>query len=81
VRGDEVQLAQREFDLLLYLAEHPNEVFSRDDLMREVWQYSFYTDSSTVTVHMRRLRAKLEADPANPRHLKTVWGVGYRFEP
>ena len=80
-RGDEVQLAQREFDLLLYLAEHPNEVFSRDELMRAVWQYSFYTDDSTVTVHVRRLRAKVEEDPANPRHLKTVWGVGYRFEP
>jgi DNA-binding response OmpR family regulator len=81
VRGDEVQLAHREFDLLLYLAEHPNEVFSRDDLMQAVWQYSFYTDSSTVTVHIRRLRSKIEDDPANPRHLKTVWGVGYRFEP
>ena len=80
-RDEEVQLAQREFDLLLYLAEHPNEVFSRDELMRAVWQYSFYTDDSTVTVHMRRLRAKVEEDPANPRHLKTVWGVGYRFEP
>jgi DNA-binding response OmpR family regulator len=81
VRGGEVQLAQREFDLLLHLAEHPNEVLSRDDLMRAVWQYSFYTDASTVTVHMRRLRAKVEEDPANPRYLKTVWGVGYRFEP
>jgi DNA-binding response OmpR family regulator len=80
VRGDEVRLAQREFDLLLYLAEHPNEVFSRDDLMRAVWQYSFYTDSSTVTVHIRRLRTKIEDDPADPRHLRTVWGVGYRFE-
>jgi DNA-binding response OmpR family regulator len=49
--------------------------------MHAVWQYSFYTDASTVTVHMRRLRAKVEADPANPRYLKTVWGVGYRFEP
>jgi DNA-binding response OmpR family regulator len=49
--------------------------------MRSVWQYSFYTDTSTVTVHIRRLRAKIEADPANPRHLQTVWGVGYRFEP
>jgi DNA-binding response OmpR family regulator len=49
--------------------------------MRAVWQYSFYTDASTVTVHMRRLRAKVEEDPANPRYLKTVWGVGYRFEP
>jgi DNA-binding response OmpR family regulator len=81
VEGNEVRLAQREFDVLLFLARHPGEVFSRDDLMRAVWQYSFYTDTSTVTVHIRRLRAKLEADPANPRHLHTVWGVGYRFEP
>jgi DNA-binding response OmpR family regulator len=80
VGGEEVRLAQREFDVLLYLARHPGQVFSRDDLMREVWRYSFYTDNSTVTVHIRRLRAKIEADPANPRHLHTVWGVGYRFE-
>jgi DNA-binding response OmpR family regulator len=75
-----VHLAQREFDLLLFLARHPGEVFTRDELMHAIWQYSFYTDASTVTVHIRRLRAKLEDDPANPRHLKTVWGVGYRFE-
>jgi len=81
VRGDETQLTQREFDLLLFLARHPGQVFSRDQLMEAVWQYSFYTDSSTVTVHIRRLRAKLEADPAQPRRLQTVWGVGYRFQP
>jgi DNA-binding response OmpR family regulator len=80
LRGTEVHLAQREFDLLLFLARHPGEVFTRDELMHAIWQYSFYTDASTVTVHIRRLRAKLEDDPANPRHLKTVWGVGYRFE-
>ena len=81
VQDKEVRLAQREFDVLLFLARRPGQVFSRDDLMRAVWQYSFYTDASTVTVHIRRLRAKIEADPANPRHLQTVWGVGYRFEP
>jgi DNA-binding response OmpR family regulator len=81
VRGNEVRLAQREFDVLLYLAQHPGRAFSRDDLIRAVWQYSYYTDTSTVTVHIRRLRAKIEDDPANPRHLQTVWGVGYRFEP
>ncbi|MBV9414183.1 MAG: response regulator transcription factor [Solirubrobacterales bacterium] len=81
VRGDEVQLAQREFDLLVYLARHPGEAFSRDELIGAVWQYSFYTDTSTVTVHIRRLRAKIEDDPSDPRHLKTVWGIGYRFEP
>jgi two-component system, OmpR family, response regulator ResD len=81
VRREETQLTQREFDLLLFLARHPGQVFSRDQLMEAVWQYSFYTDSSTVTVHIRRLRAKLEADPAQPRRLQTVWGVGYRFQP
>jgi two-component system, OmpR family, response regulator ResD len=81
VRGVEAQLTQREFDLLLFLARHPGQVFSRDQLMDAVWQYSFYTDSSTVTVHIRRLRAKLEADPRAPRWLQTVWGVGYRFQP
>jgi DNA-binding response OmpR family regulator len=80
-RGVEVRLTQREFELLLFLARHPGQVFTRDDLMREIWRYSFYTDNSTVTVHIRRLRAKIEKDPANPRHLKTAWGVGYRFEP
>jgi two-component system, OmpR family, response regulator ResD len=81
VQGEETQLTQREFDLLLFLARHPGQVFSRDQLMEAVWQYSFYTDSSTVTVHIRRLRAKLEADPAQPCRLQTVWGVGYRFQP
>src|SRR5580704_6381612 len=81
VRGDEVQLTQREFDVLLFLARHPGQVFSRNHLMDAVWQYSFYTDTSTVTVHIRRLRAKIEADPAQPRHIQTVWGVGYRFQP
>jgi DNA-binding response OmpR family regulator len=78
-RGEEVVLTAREFDLLLHMARHPHQVFSRDQLMEAVWQYAFFTDTSTVTVHIRRLRAKLEADPARPRHLETVWGVGYRF--
>jgi len=81
VDGVEAALTQREFDLLLFLARHPGEVFTRAQLMDRVWQYSFYTDTSTVTVHVRRLRAKLERDPANPRFLETVWGVGYRFVP
>jgi two-component system, OmpR family, response regulator ResD len=80
-RGGEVALTQREFDVLLHMARHPHQVFSREQLMDTVWQYSFYTDTSTVTVHIRRLRAKLERDPARPRHLQTVWGVGYRFAP
>ena len=81
VNDEEVQLTQREFDVLLFLARHPGQVFSRNQLMDAIWQYSFYTDTSTVTVHIRRLRAKVEADPAQPRHIETVWGVGYRFTP
>jgi two-component system response regulator ResD len=81
VGGDEVSLTQREFDLLLHLARHPGEVFSREQLMDSVWQHQFWTDTSTITVHVRRLRSKIEAEPARPRHLQTVWGVGYRFQP
>jgi DNA-binding response OmpR family regulator len=77
----EVTLTAREFDLLLHLARHPNQVFTRDQLMNAVWDYEFVADASTVTVHMRRLRTKVEADASRPRHLKTVWGVGYKFEP
>ena len=76
VRGSEVQLTQREFDVLLFLARHPGQVFSRNQLMDAVWQYSFYSDTSTVTVHIRRLRSKIELDPAQPDHIQTVWGVG-----
>jgi two-component system, OmpR family, response regulator ResD len=81
IRGEEVQLTVREFDLLLHLMRNPGQAFSRDQLMDAIWQYNFYTDTSTVTVHMARLRAKVEEDPSNPRRLQTVWGVGYRFEP
>jgi two-component system response regulator ResD len=79
VRGEEVELTPREFDLLLFLAENRGQVFSRDQLMDRVWQYSFYSDTTTVTVHVRRLRAKIEAVPEEPRWIQTVWGVGYRF--
>jgi two-component system, OmpR family, response regulator ResD len=81
VRGEEVQLTVREFELLLQFMRHPGQVFSRSQLMDAVWRYSFYTDTSTVTVHIRRLRAKIEEDPSRPRWLQTVWGVGYRFQP
>ena len=80
-RRGPLQLTAREFDLLHYLASHPGQVFSRSQLMDAIWDYEFIGDTSTVTVHMRRLRAKVEADPSRPRHLKTVWGVGYKFEP
>jgi two-component system response regulator ResD len=79
--GAEVTLTQREFVLLLVLARHPGRVFSREELMDAVWHYSFYTDTSTITVHIRRLRAKIEATPEEPGLLQTVWGVGYRFAP
>ena len=81
VRGEEVSLTVREYDLLLHFVRHPAQVFSRDQLMDSVWQYTFYTDTSTVTVHVRRLREKIERDPSEPRWLQTVWGVGYRFQP
>ncbi len=76
-----VKLTAREFDLLYFVASHPGQVFSRTQLMDAVWDYAFAGDTSTVTVHMRRLRTKVEPDPSRPRHLKTVWGVGYKFEP
>ncbi|HEX8753276.1 MAG TPA: response regulator transcription factor [Solirubrobacterales bacterium] len=79
--GEELSLTQREFDLLAYLAMRPGRVFSRDQLMEAVWEYPFFTDTSTVTVHVRRLRSKLGDDPAEPRFIETVWGVGYRFRP
>jgi two-component system response regulator ResD len=79
VRDELVVLTAREFDLLRHMASHPRRVFTRDQLMDAVWGYAFSADTSTVTVHVRRLREKLEDDPARPRYLQTVWGIGYRF--
>jgi DNA-binding response OmpR family regulator len=79
--GEELQLSQREFDLLGFLAANPGQAFSRDQLMDRVWEAVPYSDTSTVTVHVRRLRAKIEPDPEQPRFIQTVWGVGYRFQP
>jgi DNA-binding response OmpR family regulator len=79
--GEEIMLTMREFDLLAFFAENPGRVFSRDQLMETVWGEPFFDDTSTVTVHVRRLRAKLGDDPAEPRFIETVWGVGYRFRP
>jgi DNA-binding response OmpR family regulator len=73
-------LTAREFDLLYHLARHPGQVFSREQLLSAVWDYEYAGDSGTVTVHIRRLREKVEHDPSRPRHVKTVWGVGYKFE-
>jgi len=77
--GAPVQLTAKEFDLLFFLASHPRRVFSRDQLMNSVWGYAAALDTGTVTVHVRRLRSKIEVDPSRPARLETVWGVGYRF--
>jgi DNA-binding response OmpR family regulator len=77
--GERLALTAREFDLLWFLASNPNHVFSRDQLMTRVWGYSAALDTGTVTVHIRRLREKLEPDPSEPQLLETVWGVGYRL--
>jgi DNA-binding response OmpR family regulator len=79
--GKPVILTPLEFDLLHHLMGHPREVFSRDDLLDSVWDPSFEGDPSTVTVHIRRLREKIEPDPDRPSHIKTVWGQGYKFDP
>jgi DNA-binding response OmpR family regulator len=79
--GVELKLTAKEFDLLWFLASHPRRVFGRDQLMGRVWGYEAAVDTGTVTVHVRRLREKIEDDPSQPRHLQTVWGVGYRLVP
>ncbi|MGH2752332.1 MAG: winged helix-turn-helix domain-containing protein [Actinomycetota bacterium] len=79
VAGRAVELTSREFELLVYLMMHPRRVFTREELLERVWGYT-YGDKSTVTVHVRRLREKVESDPAQPKHVVTVWGVGYRFD-
>ena len=79
--GSPIALTTKEFDLLYFLAAHPRQVFTREQLLQHVWDYNNYGEDSTVTVHIRRLREKVEADASRPRHLRTVWGVGYKFEP
>lgn len=79
IDGKEKSLTAKEFDLLWLLARHPRQVFTRDQLLERVWDTE-YVDPSTVTVHMRRLREKIESDPSKPTHVMTVWGVGYKFE-
>ena len=77
----EVELTATEFNLLWFMAQHPRQVFKRDQLLENVWGFSEYVDPSTVTVHIRRLREKIELDASNPQWLLTVWGVGYKFDP
>jgi DNA-binding response OmpR family regulator len=79
--GAPLSLTPKEFDLLLHFASNPRAVYSRLRLLDEVWDVAFDGDPATVTVHIRRLREKIEEDPSHPRRLVTVWGVGYRFEP
>lgn len=81
VRGEIIELTATEFNLLWFMASHPNQVFSRDQLLENVWGFSEYVDPSTVTVHIRRLREKIEPDASTPTWLLTVWGVGYKFAP
>jgi len=76
---EEVVLTAKEFDLLWFMMNHPGQVFTRDQLLDNVWGYDFYGDASTVTVHVRRLREKIEQDPNKPQYILTVWGVGYKF--
>ena len=81
VAGREVSLTAVEFDMLWLMAQNPRKVFSRQQLLERVWGHSEYIDPGTVTVHVRRLREKIERDPSNPVHIVTLWGVGYKFEP
>ena len=79
LRGNDVRLAAREFDLLAFLARHPRRVFTREQIMQSVWGYTAAIDTGTLSVHVRRLREKIEDDPRTPRRIETVWNVGYRF--
>jgi DNA-binding response OmpR family regulator len=76
-----IELTVKEFDMLYLLARHPKQVFTREQLLERVWGGAQYIDPGTVTVHVRRLREKIETDPSKPTRLLTVWGVGYKFEP
>jgi DNA-binding response OmpR family regulator len=78
--NQEKTLTAKEFDLLLFMAASPNQVFSKEHLLEQVWGFDFYGDVTTVTVHIRRLREKIEKDPSEPDYIETVWGVGYRFK-
>jgi len=81
VNSSPVELTAKEFDMLYLLAQYPKQVFTRDQLLERVWGGAQYIDPGTVTVHVRRLREKIEVDPSHPTRLLTVWGVGYKFEP
>ncbi|HLZ71962.1 MAG TPA: response regulator transcription factor [Dehalococcoidia bacterium] len=80
LRGQRVELTAKEFDLLHFLAGSVGRAFTREELLNKVWDYEYFGDANTVTVHVRRLRSKIETDPARPAYVKTVWGIGYKFE-
>lgn len=80
INGEEKQFTTKEFDLLTFLAENPNHVFSKDELFREIWDMDSIGDIATVTVHIKKIREKVEIDTANPQYIETIWGVGYRFK-
>ena len=80
VDGEEKILTGKEFDLLLFLAEHPNHVYTKDELFKEVWEMDPMGDTSSVTVYIKKIREKIEADPSKPQYIETIWGVGYRFK-
>ena len=80
VNGEEKNLTTKEFDLLTFLAEHPNHVYSKDELFRQVWNMDSVGDIATVTVHIKKIREKIEFDTSKPQYIETIWGVGYRFK-
>lgn len=81
INGEAIILTAKEFELLYHMALHPRQVFTRDQLLENIWGFSHYIDAGTITVHMRRLREKIEKDPTSPEYIITVWGIGYKFEP
>ena len=80
INGEEKQFTTKEFDLLTFLAENPNHVFSKEELFREIWDMDSIGDIATVTVHIKKIREKIEIDTSNPQYIETIWGVGYRFK-
>lgn len=80
VNGEEKTFTTKEFDLLTFLATHPNHVYTKDDLFREIWDMESVGDIATVTVHIKKIREKIELDTSNPQYIETIWGVGYRFK-
>ena len=80
VNGEEKNFTTKEFDLLTFLASHPNHVYTKDELFREIWDMESIGDIATVTVHIKKIREKIEYDTSNPQYIETIWGVGYRFK-